>query len=37
MMDINLDHGTTRRNLEDSFDWWQVLLPMFRDYLREQQ
>lgn len=28
-MDINADHGITRDNLEDSFEWWQVCLQQF--------
>jgi Putative bacterial sensory transduction regulator len=28
-MDINLAHGVTRKNLDDSFDYWQVALKLF--------
>ena len=28
-MDVNLDYGVTRKNLEDTFDWWRVILGEF--------
>lgn len=30
-MAVNLAHGVTRRNLEDTFDWWRVILDSFKD------
>jgi hypothetical protein len=29
-MDVNLDSGVTVANLEDTFDWWKVVLKNFR-------
>lgn len=29
-MDVNLDNGITRRNFEDTIDWWQVVLADFK-------
>lgn len=28
-MEVNLDHGVTRNNLDDSFDWWRIALEEF--------
>ena len=28
-MDVNIDYGVTRKNLEDTFDWWRVILGEF--------
>lgn len=30
-MDANLYGGVTRKNLEDTFDWWRVVLTKFKD------
>lgn len=30
---INLDSGVTARNLDDSFDWWRLVLANFTDTL----
>lgn len=30
-MDVNLDFGVTRDNLDDTIDWWRVVLTRFRD------
>ncbi|MEX8497943.1 MAG: YbjN domain-containing protein [Leptothrix ochracea] len=29
-MSVNLDRGVTRKNLEDTFDWWGHIIPEFR-------
>jgi hypothetical protein len=29
-MDVNLFGGVTRRNLDDTFDWWRVVLDEVR-------
>ena len=29
-MDVNLRHGVTRGNLEDTFDWWRLSLREFK-------
>ena len=31
-MNVNLYGGVTRRSLEDSFDWWRVLMTEFSRY-----
>ena len=28
-MDVKIDYGVTRKNLEDTFDWWRVILGEF--------
>lgn len=33
---VNLDFGVTERNLDDTFDWWKVVVTGFRDYLKER-
>lgn len=25
-MDVNLDHGVSKKNLDDTFDWWKTVL-----------
>ena len=30
-MDVNLDFGVTRDNLDDTIDWWRVVLTRFRE------
>ena len=33
-MAVNLNHGVSRQNLDDTFDWWKVVLQEFeRDVL----
>lgn len=32
-LDVNLFGGVTRRNLDDTFDWWRVVLDEVRDDL----
>jgi hypothetical protein len=34
-MSVNLDGGVTRKNLEDTFDWWAKILPEFRSKVVE--
>ncbi len=29
-LSVNLDHGVTRKNLEDTFDWWVRIVPEFK-------
>lgn len=31
--DVNLFGGVSRANLDDTFDWWRVVLDNFEDYL----
>lgn len=35
-MEVNLDYGVTRDNLEDTFDWWRIGLTEYVDHLRER-
>lgn len=35
-MDVNLDGGVTRKNLDDVVDWWQVSLKGFKTRVLEQ-
>ncbi|MEF2553013.1 YbjN domain-containing protein [Aurantimonas sp. A2-1-M11] len=35
-MDVNLRHGVTRGNLEDTFDWWRLSLKEFQTTLLKQ-
>ena len=30
-MSLNLEHGVTRKNLDDTFDWWRVAVEGFED------
>lgn len=30
-MAVNLKYGVTRKNLDDTFDWWKVVLQEFED------
>ncbi|MEX8499589.1 YbjN domain-containing protein, partial [Leptothrix ochracea] len=34
-MSVNLDHGVSRKNLEDTFDWWAKIVPEFRHKVLE--
>lgn len=34
---VNLDHGVTAKNLDDTFDWWRVVMRGFRTFLKEAQ
>lgn len=32
-MDINLDGGVTRRNMQDTMDYWRLLMNAFEDHI----
>ncbi len=34
-MDVNLDHGVTRANLDDTFNWWSMALKAFKQKVLE--
>lgn len=34
-MDINAEHGITRANLDNSFEWWQICLREFSSQILE--
>jgi len=31
IMPVNLDHGVSRKNLDDTFDWWETALKDARE------
>ncbi len=31
-MNVNLHGGVTRANLDDTIDWWRLVLAEFADY-----
>lgn|GEM_PF-1174088 len=33
-LSVNLDYGVSRKNLEDTFDWWMLVLGEFQRYLQ---
>lgn len=35
-MEVNLDFGVTRDNLEDTFDWWRIGLEEYVEHLRNR-
>jgi hypothetical protein len=32
-MAVNLSGGVTRANIEDSFDWWEIIVEQFEDHI----
>lgn len=35
-MEVNLDFGVSRENLEDTFDWWRIGLEEYVEHLRNR-
>ena len=32
-MPVNMDGGVSRRNFEDNYDWWEVIVAEFEDHI----
>lgn len=32
-MSVNMDGGVTRRNFEDTYDWWEVIVEEFEEHI----
>ena len=35
-MEVNLDYGVTRDNLDDTFDWWRIGMTEYVEHLRNR-
>lgn len=36
-LNVNLDYGVSKKNLEDTFDWWMLVLGEFQKYLKNPE